>query len=434
VTRLAVGLGFAAALTAIIPASPILQLLVLQMVMLAFVGYAAHARLAATRPDPSLLTGFYLVVALGGALGGALVGLIAPTVFDRVLEYPLVMTAIPLLMGGMATQAGERARSRWQSVGLLVLAAVTVLSIAGTVSGRPGLWMLAWPCLAILAATLGYRLSLQPKLVVIALVVVFGAVIVVDEIRSIDQRRTFFGSHQVRETEDMHLLVHGTTLHGTQFLDGRSTTPTTYYAPSGPLGAVFRHGDFGAVGAIGLGAGTVAAYGEPGMSFTFFEIDAEVAEIATTRSFFTYIADSEADVEIIVGDGRLEMAEQPKASYDLIILDAFSSDSVPVHLLTVEAMRTYADRLRPGGVLAVNVSNRVFDLGNVVAGAAHELGWSGAEARGGKGDGAMVSQWVVVSPSATLIDDLLREEDWDPLGAERVLWTDDHASILSALP
>jgi hypothetical protein len=435
-TRMAVGLGFAASLGGALPGGNVMLQVGLQLLMLALVGYAAHARLAAGRPDPAHLTTFYLVVAVGGALGGLLNGLIAPTLFDRVLEYPLVMIAIPLLMFGVRTPGlADEHRAAWKSAALVLVGAVALASAVGAFTGRPGLWVLAFPCLVLLAVTLGLRLSREPALLITALIVVFGAILMADQLRAIDQRRTFFGSHQVRETDDMHLLLHGTTLHGSQFLDERSSVPTTYYTPSGPLGAVFRRGDFQAIGAIGLGAGTVAAYGKPGMSLTFFEIDGAVADIATTPKFFTYISDSRADVDIVLGDGRLEIAEQPKGSFDLIILDAFSSDAVPVHLLTVEAMRTYGERLRPGGVIAVNVSNKVFDLGDVIAGSAAKLGWYGAQDEGGdRADGGSLSRWVVVSPSTELVDTLKEQEGWDELDTDRVLWTDDHSSILSALP
>jgi hypothetical protein len=169
------------------------------------------------------------------------------------------------------------------------------------------------------------------------------------------------------------------------------------------------------------------------MDLTFFEIDPEIVDIARDRQFFTYLSDSKADVGTVVGDGRLEIAAEPKGSFDLVVLDAFSSDAIPMHLLTVEAMRTYADRLGPDGLLAVHISNRVFDLEPVLAGAARELGWTGAVGYGGTGDGALPSKWVVLSPSRETARAFAGSPGWKALDGPTVTWTDDYSSLLSVL-
>ncbi len=187
------------------------------------------------------------------------------------------------------------------------------------------------------------------------------------------EARSFYGTYRVLEDGGRHLLVHGTTVHGTEYTDAaRRDLPTTYYARSGPLGDVFDRLGTRAedVGVVGLGAGTVAAYGEPGQRMTFFEIDPEVVRIARDQRFFHYLADSPADVRTVTGDGRLALAREPRATYDLLVLDAFSSDAIPVHLMTQEAVALYASRLRPGGVLMFHISNRVFDLEPVLGAAA----------------------------------------------------------------
>ena len=184
---------------------------------------------------------------------------------------------------------------------------------------------------------------------------------------------------------------------------------------------------------IGLGAGTIAAYGDPGMDLTYFEIDPEIVDLAENPAYFTYLRDTEATVRTVVGDGRLKLAEEPEGAFDLLVLDAFSSDAIPIHLLTVEAMRTYAERLTPDGILAVHVSNRVFDLEPVLAGAARELGWFGAVGLGGAGDGALLSRWVVLSPSEDTRADFASNKGWRALESDVVTWTDDYSSILSVL-
>ena len=234
-----------------------------------------------------------------------------------------------------------------------------------------------------------------------------------------DRSRTFYGSYVVNETGTEHRLNHGTTLHGTQLLDpALAGESTTYYSRGGPLGDVFALGEsrFHDVAAVGLGAGTVAAYGGPGQRMTFVEIDPEVIRIARDDRFFTYLRDSRASIATVAGDGRLEVAKMPQHSLDLLVLDAFSSDAIPVHLLTREAMTTYASRLRENGVLAVHISNRVFDLGPVLADAAEAEGWRAADGFGdGQGPGATPSRWVVLTRDDQYVDTLLRRPGWGVL-------------------
>ena len=163
---------------------------------------------------------------------------------------------------------------------------------------------------------------------------------------------------------------------------------------------MFESRHFRDVAVVGLGAGTVAAYGEPGQAMTFFEINPAVVSVARDPSLFTYLTDSSADVSVVTGDGRLGLESVPEASADLIVLDAFSSDSIPVHLLTQEAVRMYAARLRPGGLLAIHISNSTFDLRPVLRADADALGWAGLVGRGGGSDpGATPSTWVVLAPT-----------------------------------
>jgi hypothetical protein len=436
-THLAVGAAFAAAIGGLLPGGFALAQVALQMVMLALVGYAAHARLAADRPSTDRLTTYYLVVASGGALGGLLNGLLAPVVFDRVLEYPLVMVCVPLLMIGVVKPTARDSRSEWaRFVAPVVLAAVALGGLTGWVSTfvlGHNLWALGMPCLIALALALGLRLAYEYKLLIVALVVIFGSQIVFDQVTAIDQRRTFFGSYRVSEAGGQHRLVHGTTVHGTQFLDQRASEPTSYYARTGPLGEIFRQGSYRDIAIIGLGAGTIAAYGEPGMRMTYFEIDPEIVDVAEDPAYFTYLRDSGAEIRTVVGDGRLKLGEEPEGGFDLIVLDAFSSDAIPMHLLTVEAMRTYADHLSADGRLVVHISNRVFDLEPVLVGAAHELGWSGAVGYGGSGEGASVSEWAVLTPRPDEAAGFAASPGWTLLGGPSVTWTDDYSSILSVL-
>ena len=268
--RLVVAVGFAAAVTAMITTpTPVVVSIGLNVVVLAIVAYAAHARLAAERPDPENLTYYFVIVSLGGALGGVLNGVIAPMVFDRVLEYPLVLLAIPLLAVGRF----PRRERLWGRYHPSLLAPVGVLAVVVTALGCLYVTRSALPDPATFAAALavtaltGYVLARHPSVVAAGLAVAFVLLAVSAGSDVIDRRRTFFGSYTIRSDGVMHEMIHGTTLHGTQFLDAAdSGRPTTYYSRSGPLGDVMAldRGRFDSVAVVGLGAGTIAAYGRSG--------------------------------------------------------------------------------------------------------------------------------------------------------------------------
>lgn len=351
------------------------------LALLGVVAYAAHTLLAADRPPADHLTLFFVVVSVGGALGGLFNGLIAPLVFDRVIEYALVLAGVPLL---------------WLAVGATRWVAVTM-----------------------------------------AAVVACGAFVTLHSGDVLARSRTFYGSYVVLETADRIELNHGTTLHGFQSTrPGEETEPTSYYARSGPLGDVFTQAGPTSpdITAVGLGAGTLAAYGAPDQTIRFIEIDPEVIGLARDEDNFTFLADSPATIETVAGDGRLRVAELPPASTDMLLLDAFSSDAIPVHLLTAEAFGEYASRLRPGGAIVVHISNLYFDLRPVLAGAADELGWQASVRRGGEGPLGVPSTWVALSPHDGLADVLVEESGWSRLDRSRATgWTDDHASLLEVL-
>lgn len=447
--RLAVACTFlAAAATLTQSRTPVLLDVLLNMVMLAAVAFVAHARLAADRPAVEHLTTFYLVLATGGALGGLLNGILAPMVFDRVLEYPILAVLVPLALvttrqsprnttmkvRNTSAVTGTKAPVRMlRKLAFVVLAVVLATGLAVLVSrwADSVALLLAGLGLAFLA---GWLLSASRLVVTLVLALMFTAITMHNDSGSLEHRRTFFGSYRVFDSGGRHQLAHGRTLHGTQWLDDRRDEPTTYYARSGPLGDVFTLDEVRDVGVVGLGVGTVAAYGNPGQHFTFFEIDPEIVDMAEDPSLFTYLRDSRAEISTEVGDGRLEVAKLPKRSLDMLVLDAFSSDAIPVHLLTTEAMRTYADRLRDGGLLVVHISNRSFDLAPVLAGTAKALGWSGRIAFGGDTrDGATPSRWVVLSADSSRLAALSPGLGWQQLPDRTVTWTDDYSSILSVL-
>ena len=408
-------------------------LLGLDLMLLAVVGFVAHARLAASRPSPEHLTTFYLVIAAGGAAGGLVNGLVAPVAFDRVLEYPLVVASVPALLIGLGASRRSRLENRYGPVAAAatsLLLTTTALVLGSTLlASSEGPAMLG--VLALIGSSMWVAAS-RPLVLVSALVASTFLLQHLGDADVLARDRTFYGSYVVSGDADGRSLRHGTTLHGLQAAD-QPTEPTTYYARTGPLGDVMESVRPARSGVVGLGTGTIAAYGRAGDRMTFFEIDRAVADVAADADHFTFLRDSAASVDVRVGDGRLLLADEAPGSYDLLVLDAFSSDSIPVHLLTREAFRLYASRVTDGGTIAVHVSNRVFDLGPVVSAAGRDLDWGAAVASGGSGPLATPSTWIVLTSDQQRLDDLTRL-GWSSLGSrDPVSWTDDYSSVLDVL-
>jgi SAM-dependent methyltransferase len=365
------------------------QSIVLLLVTLAAAGLALHGRLAADRPSPIHLTEYTLYVALGGALGGIVMGVLAPVLFRVPVE------------------------------GLIVLAVAVLLVM---LPGRRGL------------------LSV-PAFVAITVAVAAGVGGAPDTIR---RDRTFYGVYRVGQPEPgVHVLYSGTTIHGRETFDGAMAgEPLSYYHRAGPLGEVIEslqaeHPTL-RIGAVGLGAGAIAAYGRPGDTYRFFEIDPTVVDIARDPASFGYLADSPASIDVVVGDGRLELERTPSGAFDLLVLDAFSSDAVPVHLLTTEAIAEAMRTLAPGGVIAVHISNRFLDLEPIVAAAARENGFVsivGSDLPPSDLAGlADASQWVVVGRSFADLAGLVEGDRWETAhAADTRAWTDRYSDLLGAL-
>jgi hypothetical protein len=280
---------------------------------------------------------------------------------------------------------------------------------------------------------------------------------------SLHRERTFFGVLRVATSENppfklmdaqgheyyrqvvFHVLVHGATRHGSQAVDrDLAVIPTSYYHPTGPIGQVFsellRRGPPRQVGLVGLGAGALAAYGRPGQRFTYFEIDPAVIRIARDPQLFTYLADSKAAIETVPGDGRLSLSREPDGKFGLIVLDAFSSDAIPVHLLTREAMGLYFQKLTKDGILAIHLSNKFMRLDRVVGAVASNLGLDvlirrdRVEAPKEAFEGKDASIWAVVARNRSGLETLAKDSRWTRPGADpRYLWTDDYSNVLGVL-
>ena len=410
-----------------------------------------HQTLAQSRPTAERSTEFYLWIAFGGALGGLFNVFLAPLLFRSLVEYPLGLVAAALLRPLPADRAeatdASRARRRDVAAPLVLLAA-----LAG------GVWLLRRAAvrmddrtetiaLAVLLAAAGaaaYSFRGRPLRfgLGLAAIVISGAFYAQGETHLVFAARSFYAVHRVtRDGPTTLKLASGNTLHGEQDLSpAMRREPLTYYHHASPIGEVMKawagSPERRRVGVIGLGAGTLAAYSEPGERWTFFEIDPVVVEVARDR--FTYLADARGEVNVVLGDGRLTLAEVPDGTFGLLVLDAFSSDAVPVHLLTREALDLYLRKLAPGGLLAFHLSNRHLALAEIVAGGATAEGLVGLSRSGGvtpteAGQGKAPSSWVVLARAASDLGPLAPFKGWGPLPPAGRAWTDDASSLWSVL-
>jgi hypothetical protein len=394
-------------------------------------GTLAHGLLAAERPDPAYLTRFYLLVAVGGALGGLFNGLIAPLLFPTVLEYGITLVLVIGLVvrwrEPVAAAEDWPPRRRLPTLAVLGLLPAASLWIFGfDAFGFPAWLRAAIAVPFILPFLTRVRSSgvVGVSVAVISLLPALGPLVLSDTVV-----RTFFGVHQVRTEGDVRLLLHGTTLHGSQDLSSASKRmiPLSYYHPDEPLGDVFATTPaVESVGVVGLGSGSIAAYGRPGQSITFHEIDPAVVDIA--RTSFTFLDDAEAEVDIVLGDGRLTL-EGMQGSYDILVVDAFTSDAIPIHLLTLEALALYLNTTTETGIVAINISNRYLDLLPVLSATTAELGAFGRYSEGEGGPaGSAPSSWVVVANHRSALAEL-DGRGWEQLPDQGVLWTDQGSAL-----
>ncbi|HYV40098.1 MAG TPA: fused MFS/spermidine synthase [Gemmataceae bacterium] len=424
---------------------PMPLLVACHLLLLFVAAMVCHGELARLRPSAERLTGFYFCLALGGMLGGLFNGLLAPLIFSGLTEYPIVLVLACLLVPPIRGRqlAPVRGDVIWP-LGLGILAATLIL-IAQANGLRSG--PLALAVMFAVPAILCYTFVDRPLRfgLGVAALLCAGSLRVDEHGRTLLQERSFFGVHRVALNPEgtAHVLLHGSTVHGMQWLDpARRREPLVYYHRLGPIGAVFDHlhnkGDLRPVAVVGLGAGSVAAYGLPGQEFTFYEIDPVVIRIAQNPNLFTFLSDSAAKIDIIPGDARLTLANAPAQHYGLIVIDAFSSDAIPVHLLTREALAIYRSTLADGGILAFHVSNRYVDLPPVLGDLASDAGMvcvTRDDLTLGKYDkeqGKAASQWVLL---AVRRQDLPASAAWLPqpprLGVP--VWTDDFCNLAGQL-
>ncbi len=341
-----------------------------------------HGRLAASRPAPKYLTEFYLWMALGGALGGAFNAIVAPLLFRTIVEYQLVLVAASFLRPSWRSGITEELqRMRFAPVSVIPALLIGGISWLGLADNEL-LGVSAKLFFSLVAAAMMVALSDNAIRFGFSIVAVFvGSQLLAKRYQpDLLQDRSFFGAYRVEMAHGpAHRLVHGTTTHGAQFQDSaRRRIAVTYYHPSGPVGQLFaelNHRLEGrSIGAVGLGAGSVLCYSKPGQEWTFFEIDPLVREIASNPKYFSYLRDCGVTPRIVIGDARLTLAREPERKFSVLLVDAFSSDAIPVHLLTREAIKLYERVLADDGVLLVHISNKHLNLHPVVAALAKDAG------------------------------------------------------------
>ncbi|MBI5774952.1 MAG: fused MFS/spermidine synthase [Verrucomicrobia bacterium] len=422
----------------------------LHLALLFIAALVSHGCLAAARPDAAHLTDFYLCMSLGGALGGLFNALAAPLLFDAVVEYPLA-----ILLACLVRPAPEDAQNspRARLLDFILPAGLGVLTAALAVIVPRFILEPYQLCMALifgLPLLVGFLWVRRPLRFALALgaVMLGGNAYTLIHGRTLHTERNFFGTLRVARDPDglFRRLYHGTTVHGLQFLDpARQGEPLAYYHRRGPLGNVFELSAARLaaqnLGVIGLGGGAMACYAQPGQRWDFYEIDPAVVRIARDTNYFTYLHRSPPGaVNIILGDARMRLREAPDGRYALFVVDAFSSDVIPMHLLTREAVQLYFSKLKPGGFLAMNISSRNLELAEVVGGIAKSLGLFGLNwfddvtETSGPNHGKYASHWVVLARDPAHLGELLRDGRWRPLptSAAAKVWTDDFSDILSA--
>jgi hypothetical protein len=416
-------------------------LLPLHLLVFFVTALVCHGELAATKPPPARLTDFYLCIAVGGLLGGVFNALVAPAVFDSVLEYPLTIL-LACAVRPWPTASPSSNRARWELAVIVGACAVLVWTRLSD-PDRPATAAVLVSSAAV--AMICLRMSRDPLrftfatgLVVISAIITMGA-----RPGVLLKERNFFGVREVREDakEGLRWLMHGTTNHGAQSLDpAKRREPVTYYYRPGPIGDVFRafpSTPGRRVAVIGLGSGVLATYASAGEEWTFYEIDPDIARVARDTTYFTYLKDSPADIGIVLGDGRLSLAQAPDHYYDIIIVDAFSSDAIPTHLVTREALAVYRSKLSASGVIAWHLSNRYLDLEPLLARLVHDTGITGLIRvnvdRKVELERGYPTVWAALTSEPSQLGALRNDTRWRPLKTREGvdMWTDDFSNIFS---
>ena len=407
-----------------------------------------HAELYRRRPDPATLTEFYLCMSLGGVVGGLFAALAAPHLFPLAYEYPLLIVIALMAMPGALETRGRRLALD-VAPPLLLAAAAAVMRLVFDLDLPANAETAFRIALVGLAALMLFQRKRPPRFAALTVLAFVVTALWQPGMNRMLAARSFFGVHQVVDTADgeYRLLYNGTTLHGAERiadLAGNTPKPLTYYFPDGAIAQSIKtvrsaQGGFRRVAVVGLGTGTLSCLSQRGEHWTFYEIDPVVVQIARNPKLFSFMNSCAPDAGVVLGDARLTLA-QSKETYDLIVLDAFSSDVIPVHLLTREAIEGYLSHLAPKGALVLHISNRYLELANVVAAIAAGEGLASESkidvpAESVQTNYRTSAQVAVLARSPDILRGFERVPGWAPLplNPNVAAWTDDYSNIFGAL-
>jgi hypothetical protein len=426
-----------------------LALVAINLAAFVLLALLCHGELYRRRPTSAHLTEFYLWTSLGGALGGMFAAIVAQHLFTQVYEYPILIVAALLAFPGVS-QGGPR-RLIVQTGPVLMLAALAVVARLGFGVRLPATAELAFQILLVaLVAIMLLQRERSARLIALVALGFLLTGLWQPGFNRVAAARSFFGVNQVIETTDgrFRLLYHGTTLHGAERIADATADvvpePLKYYYRGGPISegidAVRRlQGSLRRVAVVGLGTGALACYRHRGEAWTFYEIDSAVVRIARDPDFFTFISGCAPDLPVVVGDARLTLAASTE-KYNLIILDAFSSDTIPVHLLTREAVAGYLKHLAEGGVILMHISNRYMELADTVAAVGTAEGLAAIvkvddRPQASPPDYKMTAEVVALARRPEDVGNLRDRPGWHPLRAETDVqaWTDDYSNIFGAI-
>ncbi len=429
--------------------------------LLFIVAVALHAEMYRSRPSADRLTAFYLTMSLGGVIGGFFCAIIAPIAFSWTWEHAILLLLVAFIIPQQRLfSVGEEQIIGQRGLSMIMLGLSTIaIGIAAYLSQSPSfefdhikmlmLCVIIALGILVIGNRLGFTISMGAILLANGAYAAWG----LGEDNMI--RRSYFGVYRIMDSANERTLIHGTTLHGIQ-LKAQPTKPISYYGGGSGVGLAFPkaealYGPDAAMGVVGLGSGTLSCYAKPGQNWTFYEIDPLVVDIATDPDIFTFISKCQPRAKMKIGDARLTLAENTPAKYDMLALDAFSSDAIPMHLMTREAFAVYGRALKPDGMLLVHISNRYIDLEPMVALLAKDGGWHAAARLDYPNDenekaGMRTSVWIALSRNPDKLAQLtgaLYDEAPKAGGANIWLrlrqkdnmniWTDDYASILPHL-
>ncbi|WP_398466210.1 spermidine synthase [Tardiphaga sp.] len=419
------------------------------------IAMACHGELARTRPAPRYLTGFYVALSFGGMVGGLFAGLIAPYTFSWIAEYPILVALAVLCLPAQSERFSRWTGWYWL---LLFVAAVALIAPSYT-TGQWHTWLDTQRVYVISAvAVVGMIIALllrADRLKLVAITVLALALLRIypaDDGR-VETVRSFFGVHKIQVTANgqYHVLLHGTTIHGAEKYLNNDGTPVTgrpepisYYYKDGGMGQAIaamraRKGAPLRAAVIGLGTGSLVCAQAPGENWTFFEIDQTMVDTARDPKYFSYISKCQPDIKPVIGDARLTFTKEADGAYDLIIVDAYSSDAIPIHLATQEAMAIYKAKLAPGGAVVMHVSNRHLELASVVTGIAGANGltsWVFNEDTGRDAEYIFSTNVVISARDAADVGSVAQpSSSWTLTAAkpDQRVWTDDYSNILGAV-